>query len=79
MPDNQIVRNSKKNLNNYTHYSGIVFQMIIIMLAGTFGGIKIDSKLNWKFPVFTVLLSFLSVLIAMYIVLKDFLGKKKHE
>ena len=79
MLNKQIVKKPQKSLNNYAHYSGIVFQMIIIILAGTFGGIKIDSKLNWKFPFFTVLLSFLSVLIAMYIVLKDFLGKKNNE
>jgi len=51
--------------------------MILIILAGTFGGIKIDSKLNWKFPVFTVVLSLLSVLIAMFLVLKDFMGKRE--
>jgi len=51
--------------------------MAVIMLAGTFGGIKIDSKLNWQFPVFTVALSFLSVILAMYIILKDFIGKKE--
>lgn len=77
MPDNQSVRKTKKSLNNYAHYSGIVFQMAVVILAGTFGGIKIDSKFNWKFPVFTVALSFLSVLLAMYIILKDFIGKKE--
>ncbi len=77
MQDNQSFRKNKKNLNDYAHYSGIVFQMILIILAGTFGGIKIDSKLNWKFPVFTVVLSLLSVLIAMFLVLKDFMGKRE--
>ena len=77
MQDNQPTRKAKKSLNDYAHYSGIVFQMAVIILAGTFGGIKIDGKLKWKFPIFTVALSFISVLIAMYIVLKDFLGKKE--
>lgn len=76
MPDNPSVRKTKKSLNNYAHYSGIVFQMIAIMLAGTFGGIKLDTIIHWQFPVFTVGLSLFSVLIAMYLVLKDFLYKK---
>jgi hypothetical protein len=51
--------------------------MAVIILAGTFGGIKLDSKLHLKFPVFTVALSFLSVVFAMYLVIKDFIRKKK--
>jgi len=76
MQDDPSTRKTKKSLDSYARYSGMVFQMAAIILAGTFGGIKIDSKLHFKFPVFTVVLSFLSVLLAMYIVLKDFLGKK---
>jgi hypothetical protein len=50
--------------------------MVIIILAGTFGGIKLDSKLNLQFPVFTIILSLLSVGFAIYIVIKDFIVKK---
>lgn len=50
--------------------------MAIIILAGTWGGIKLDEKCKLKFPVFTVVLSFSSVIIAMYIILKEFIGKK---
>ena len=47
-----------------------------IIFLGTFGGIKLDQVISLKFPLFTVTLSFLSVLLAMYYVLKDFIGKK---
>jgi hypothetical protein len=50
--------------------------MAVIILAGTWGGIKLDEKLKLSFPVFTVVLSFLSVLLAMYVMLKEFIGKK---
>jgi hypothetical protein len=52
------------------------FQMIVIILAGTFGGIKLDKMTHSNFPVFTVILSLLAVIIAMYLMLKEFLGKK---
>jgi len=45
--------------------------MIAIMLAGTFGGIKIDRWLELEFPVFTVILSVLSVVLAIYYAVKD--------
>jgi len=50
--------------------------MAIIILLGTFGGIKLDDILNNKFPILTVILSFLSVILALYVVLKEFIGKK---
>ena len=50
--------------------------MAFIILAGTFGGIKLDEKLDLNFPVFTVGLSLASVILAMYLVLKEFIGKK---
>ncbi len=76
MPDNPPLRKTKRNLNNAAHYSGIGFQMAIIILAGTFGGIKLDKMTHSSFPVFTVILAPLSVFIALYLVLKELLGKK---
>jgi len=54
----------------------MAFQMAAIIFAGTFGGIKLDKYFHFHFPVFTVTLSFLSVILAMYYILKDFIGKK---
>lgn len=61
----------RKSLNDYAKYSALAFQMIAIMLAGTFGGIKIDRWLELEFPVFTVILSVLSVVLAIYYAVKD--------
>ena len=63
----------KTNLNKYTRFSGAVFQMFVIILAGTFGGIGLDKWLHWKFPVFTVILTLFSVALAIYYTIKDFL------
>jgi ATP synthase protein I len=66
-----------KSLNDYARYSGMAFQMIAILGLGVWGGIKLDDRLNMKFPLFTVVLSFAAVLLALYTVLKDFLRMKK--
>jgi F0F1-type ATP synthase assembly protein I len=65
----------KSSLGSYAKYSSLSVQMIIIVLAGTFGGIKLDKWIGWKFPVFTFCLSILSVIFAIYIAVKDFLKK----
>jgi len=51
--------------------------MIAIILVGVFGGIKLDKWLETRFPVFTVVLSFVSVMLALYYSLKDFIRLKK--
>jgi len=49
--------------------------MLVIIAGGVFGGYMIDKYLNLKFPVFTVIFSFLSVAFAIYYVIKDLLKK----
>jgi ATP synthase protein I len=79
MPDKKILDKNQKGLNNYAKYSGVGFQMLIIILAGTFGGIKLDKVLTTKFPIFTIVLSFLAVILAMYVVIKEFTSNDKNE
>jgi F0F1-type ATP synthase assembly protein I len=67
----------KKSLDSYTRYSSIAFQMLIIILIGVFGGIKIDEWLELSVPVFTIILSILSVILAIYTVTKDLLKPGK--
>ena len=66
----------KKPLENYAKYSSIALQMLVIILIGVFGGIKLDEWLNLAFPVFTVVLS-LAVILAIYSVIKDLLKNNK--
>ncbi|PLW99666.1 MAG: ATPase F0F1 [Marinilabiliales bacterium] len=64
----------KKSLNAYARYSSIAIQMAVIIIGGTFGGLKIDQWLETS-PLFVVILSILSVGISIYIVIKDLLKK----
>ena len=66
----------KSKLTNYAKYSSIAFQMLLIILIGVFGGIKLDKYLNWEFPVFTVVFSILSVFLSIYFAIKDFIKFK---
>jgi hypothetical protein len=69
----------QKARNSYAKYTGLASEMTIIILAGTFGGIKLDKLIHLKFPVFTVVLSFGSVVLALYVIIKGLVGKKKDE
>ena len=65
-------KQTKKNkLNAYAKYSSIAIQMGLIITAGAFSGLKLDRILNNHFPVFTLTLSVLSVVFAVYLAIKD--------
>ncbi len=51
----------------------MAFQMVAIILVGVFGGIKLDQIVNMEFPLFTLILSILSVALAIYYSIKDFI------
>ena len=75
MKQQQETKKEKKALKAYARYSSIAFQMLVIMLAGVFGGRELDKWVEWEFPVFTLTLTILAVFLAIYTVIKDFIRK----
>ena len=67
---------NRQNLSNYGRYSGIAFQMIVIILLGIFFGKKMDKWFETKNPIYTAIFSLLGVIISLYVVLKDLVRKK---
>ncbi len=64
----------KRPLNSYARYSGMGLQMLTIILIGIFGGYKLDGWLHTK-PLLIIILSLLSVILAIYSVTRNFLRK----
>jgi len=56
-------------------YATMGTQMLVIIALGTFGGYALDKWLQFKFPVFTIVLSLFSIAAALYLSIKDFLKK----
>lgn len=63
----------KKRFDDFIKYSNLAFEMIAIMAAGVFAGIKLDQWLKLDFPAFTLGLMILSVIGAIYHVMRKFL------
>lgn len=63
-------------LAGYGRYTGLAFQMGLLIFFGTFGGIKLDEKLDLS-PLFTLIGSLGGIALAIYVVVKDFIIKKK--
>ena len=68
---------SKKNpLNAYAKYSAMVFQMAAIIFGLTYAGMKLDAYFKKQTPVFTTTLALISIFLAIYFAIKDFIKKK---
>jgi Sec-independent protein secretion pathway component TatC len=63
----------KKQFDHFIQYSGLAFEMMVIMGAGVWLGVKLDQWLHLHFPVFTLCLMVLSVIGAVYHVIRKFL------
>ncbi|MCK9292139.1 MAG: AtpZ/AtpI family protein [Bacteroidales bacterium] len=66
-----------QSLQTYAKYSSLAFQMLGIVLGGVLGGRWLDKKIGWDYPIMTLILSILSVSLAVYYAIKDFLRKPK--
>ncbi|HUW92917.1 MAG TPA: AtpZ/AtpI family protein [Bacteroidales bacterium] len=59
----------------YSKYSTIAIQMVVIIAGTSFGGVKLDQVAGTK-HLFTVILSLLGVIAAMWLIIKEALRKK---
>ena len=69
----------KATSNVYLKYSGMAFQMGIIILIGALLGRKLDTYFHSPKPWFTVALSLLAIFAALYTTLKDLLPPNKNQ
>ncbi len=64
-------------LNAYAKYSAIAIQMAVIITAFTIGGVKLDEYFEFEFPLMTLILSLSSVIVSMYLAIKDIIRYNK--
>ena len=67
----------QKPPNLLVKYGNMALQMGLIIGLSTWGGQKLDLYYKNQTPVFTIVLSLLGIIIALYLVLKDFIQPKK--
>ena len=62
---------AREKFDAYLKYSGMAFQMGIIILVGTYAGKMLDSHFQTERPYLTVFMALLSIFAALYVSLKD--------
>jgi len=69
--------NKENPLKFYAKYSSLGIQMVVIILAGAFGGRALDNYLKWDFPVFTVSLTIFFTIVATIYGMRELFRNKK--
>ncbi len=59
-----------KNTNNYAKFSALAFQMLGTIVLFTYGGYKLDEWQQNKIPVWTLVLSLLSIAGSLYLFIR---------
>ncbi len=67
----------KHEPNAILKYSGMAFQMAAIILIFTLIGKKLDAHFGMEKPTITLIFALLSVIIALYLNLKDIIFNKE--
>jgi hypothetical protein len=65
----------KEYLRLYGKYSSMVFQMIVIVMIGTFGGKELDKLFRMEHPVFTIILILVSAFLSLFYFFRTILKK----
>lgn len=69
-------KDSKKSQMYYfARYSGLAFEMLGIIVLGSFVGYKLDEKRAGEFPLWTIIFSLFAVSASLYLVIKKLLNK----
>lgn len=67
---------SQSGLSGMARYSGVAFQMGVIIALFTWGGYEFDKWIGMSFPVFMSLGLLLGIALGMYLIIRVFVGKK---
>jgi len=68
----------KRQWSSGASYSGMAFQMGIIIAGGTYGGVKLDEWLNLS-PLFTIVCALAAIALAMYVMINKLSQNKKKD
>ncbi|MCZ6901021.1 MAG: AtpZ/AtpI family protein [Bacteroidetes bacterium] len=61
----------KRSQPNFLKYTGLAFQMLLVIGIATWGGWELDQYLGFEFPLFTLLLSITSIVGLIYKLIKS--------
>jgi membrane protein DedA with SNARE-associated domain len=64
-------QNKKKTINPFLRFSGLAFQMGVLISLGAWGGTELDARAQNQKPVYTIILCLLAIGVSLYLIIKE--------
>ncbi len=61
-----------KPTTNMIRYIGLGIQWAVLLLLAVWGGIRLDEKIKWRFPIGAVLLPLIALIFSLWKIIKEF-------
>jgi hypothetical protein len=71
------MKDDLKKYNSTMQYVALGTQWAVLLLLAVWGGIKLDKKIGWHFPLLTVLLPLLALVVSLWQLIKSFNKPRK--
>lgn len=71
MANPQPEKTKKSGINPFLRFTGIAFQMGVLIALGAWGGTELDVYAGNKNPVYTIILCLLAIGISLYIIIRE--------
>lgn len=67
----------RSGLKKWAVYSGVGFQMLVIIGLGAWAGVALDKAYPNEYSIYTIVCSLVAIAIALYFVIKQVNSQKK--
>jgi len=68
---------NKQDPKNTMRYINLGTQWIVLLGIAVWGGMELDKKTNWRFPLFTVILPLVALVFSLWKLIKEFSKPQK--
>lgn len=64
-------KSNRKTSNPFLRFTGLAFQMGILIALGAWGGSELDKVSNNQKPIYAVVFSLLAIAVSLYLIIKE--------
>lgn len=75
----EIKKDDKKRVKSYVKFSGIAIQMGVVIAISALGGNWLDEKQENEFPIWTLVLTLLSIFGSLYQIIREVIKMNEDE
>jgi F0F1-type ATP synthase assembly protein I len=69
-------KEKNNHIRNFARYSGLAFEMLGIIVFGSYIGYRLDENREAEFPLWTIVFSLFAIFSSLYMVIRQLFNNK---